>query len=173
MAIILEDHAINTLPPQVYQHGPDDARHFINAGEGDTATVSCDGVGGPGRFPLVRIVSRRFGRRAVHSPHSADLSTIVDKKLSNRVVRFARHKTQGKHCKKPHKTPHQQAYTRPGVPLWHLSAIRQHFSEQPANFIDCHPLPSHHIALILHMRRGFGGNIDELCVSSDGSLKPA
>jgi hypothetical protein len=52
----------------------------VIAENGDTATVSCDGVGGPVRFPLVRIASRRFGRRAVDSHHSAVLSTIVDKK---------------------------------------------------------------------------------------------
>ena len=61
-------------------------------GGGYTATVASVG-GGSGSFSVVRIVSRRFGRRAIHSHHSAELLPIGNKLCSNRVVRFARHKT--------------------------------------------------------------------------------
>jgi hypothetical protein len=77
---------------------------------------------------LVRIVSRRFGRRSVGS-HTTENVADRQQNVSNRVVLFDHHKTQGKHRETPHKTPHHQAYTRANVPLWHPSAIRQHFSE--------------------------------------------
>jgi hypothetical protein len=77
---------------------------------------------------LVRIASRRFRRRAVGS-HTTKNVADRQQNVSNRVHRFARLKTQGKHPEIQHKTTHQQAYTRANVPQWHPSAIRQHFSE--------------------------------------------
>lgn len=61
--------------------------------EGDTATGSCDGVGGLGRFPLVRIVSRRVGRHAVDSHHRAENGYHGTQIVSNRVHRYDHHET--------------------------------------------------------------------------------
>jgi hypothetical protein len=61
-------------------------------GGGYTATVASVG-GGSGSFSVVRIASRRIRRRAVDRHHSADLSTIVDKTVSNRVRHFDHHET--------------------------------------------------------------------------------
>jgi hypothetical protein len=65
----------------------------VIAGDGDTATGSCDGVGGLVRFPLVRIVSRRFGRHAVDSHHSAENGYHGTQIVSNRVRCFDHHET--------------------------------------------------------------------------------
>ena len=136
------------------------------AENGDTATVSCGRVGGLGRFPLVRIVSRRFGRRAVDS-HTTENVADRQQKSSNRVHRFARIKTQGKHRKTPRKTTHQQAYTRAVLPSWHRLAVGEHLRQQRPHFVDRHPLSSYHILLVLLRSRDFGCDVDELRISSN------
>jgi hypothetical protein len=113
----------------------------------------------PSRFAVVV--------RLVDSHHSAENVADRQQKASNRVHRFARLKTQGKHPEIQHKTPHQQGYTRADVPNWHPSAIRQHFSEQSTDLIDCHPFASHHISLVLDMRTRFGSDVHELRISSN------
>ena len=45
-------------------HCPQTANENWHSVEGDTATVSCDGVAHLDRFPLVRIASLRVGRRS-------------------------------------------------------------------------------------------------------------
>ena len=129
--------------------------------------MACGRVGGLVRFPLVRIVSRRFGRRAVDSHHSAENVADRQQKASNRVHRFARLKTQGKHPEIQHKTPHQQGYTRPGVPNWHRLAVGEHLRQQRPHFVDRHPLSSYHILLVLLRSRDFGCDVDELRISSN------
>ena len=49
--------------------------------------------GGSGLFSVVRSASRRFGRRAVDSHHSAELLPMGNKTVSNRVHRFDHHET--------------------------------------------------------------------------------
>jgi hypothetical protein len=133
---------------------------------GYTATVPSVG-GGPGRFPLVRIVSRRFHRRAVDSHHRAEFGYHGTQKSSNRVHRFARLKTQGKHPEIQHKTPHHQAYTRAVLPSWHRLAVGEHLRQQRPHFVDRHPLSSYHILLVLLRSRDFGCDVDELRISSN------
>ena len=137
------------------------------AGDGDTATVSCGRVGGLGRFPLVRIVSRPISRCAVDSHHSAEMLPMGNKLCSNRVHRFARLKTQGKHRKTLHKTPHQQGYTRADVPSSHRLAIGEHLRKQRPDFIDCQSFASDHILLVLLRGSDFGSDVHELRISSN------
>ena len=47
--------------------------------------------GGSGSFSVVRIVSRRFHRRAVHRHHDAEMLPMGNKTVSNRVHSFDHH----------------------------------------------------------------------------------
>ena len=100
------------------------------------------------------------GRRAVGS-HTTENVADRQQKSSNRVHRFARLKTQGKHPEIQHKTPHHQAYTRAVLPSWHRLAVGEHPREQRPNFIDRHPLSPYQILLVLLSGRDFGCDVDE------------
>ena len=78
---------------QPYHYCPQTANENWHALEGGIPLPWRRWVGGLGRFPLVRTASRRFGRRAVDSPHSAEMLPIGNKLCSNRVLRFDHHGT--------------------------------------------------------------------------------